>query len=486
MPRRHPFAAPGGPGGAVSGIQGLLVSHRRVHEPYVAAAIVIALTAGFGYAAILVIAVALKLPIGAWWLALAQAHGHAQLFGWAGLFVLGVGLYFLPRLRGTTLMYPQLASYALACFCIGIGLRTLSQPLGLIMDGSAPRGSVTLTMGRYGMALSGAFELAGTFLVFTMLATTFRRAGPLGAQAPIVPVRPYLATALVSLSLATVLNAALSIDAAISKSLIFPSDWDEILVHLMVFGFIIPIAMSLSVRNLPLFMRLAMPPRGELLPLFIAYVTGLFLQLAALVAHMFVSDLSATRLSGLGSIFEYCALIVFVWMLDVILRRKPSWVTNRTSPPPDYVEARKPTRKNYPDYGEFGRFELLVISAFAWLVFAALAGIVNGIAALLANTPLFNPDIERHAITVGFVTLLIFGMAVRMIPGFSGKSRVASTRLVMATFWLGNLAAITRVLPLFAPQMPGADLAFGASGAIGWLAVSCLGVNLWRTTRKIM
>ena len=95
-----------------------------------------------------------------------------------------------------------------------------------------------------------------------------------------------------------------------------------------------------------------------------------------------------------------------------------------------------------------------------------------------------NPDIERHAITVGFITLLIFGMAVRMLPGFSGKPRVASTRLVLATFWLGNLAALCRGLPLFAVNLPGADLALGVSGAIGWVAVACLAVNLGRTFRK--
>ncbi len=484
MSQRYLIAALGGSGNAISDTKERVASDRRVHEPYVFAAIIIALTAGFGYAAILVGAIALTVPGGAWWIALAQAHGHSQLFGWTGLFVLGVGLYFLPRLRGTTLMYPQLAPYALACYCIGIALRALSQPLGAIADTSTPQGTTITALGGSGTALSGLFEIAGTLLVIAMLVGTFRRAGPLGAQAPIVPVRPYLALALVSLSLATILNTALSIYAAISNSFIFPSTWNDLLVHLMVFGFIIPIAMSLSVRNLPLFMRLAMPPRGELTPLFLAYVTGLILHLSALLAHLFLADfVFIAQLGALGSILEYATIVVFVWMLDVLLRRKPSWIINRATPPPDYVQTRKPTRKNYPDYGEFGRFELLVISTYAWLAFAAFVGIIDGIAALLTGSPLFNPDIERHAITVGFITLLIFGMAVRMLPGFSGKSRIASTRLVLATFWLGNLATIFRVLPLFSPQMPGAEIAFGASGAIGWMAVACLGVNLWRTVR---
>ena len=58
-----------------------------------------------------------------------QAHGHAQLFGWAGLFVIGVGLFFLPRLRGTTLARIELAAWSLACLVVGISLRALCQPL---------------------------------------------------------------------------------------------------------------------------------------------------------------------------------------------------------------------------------------------------------------------------------------------------------------------------------------------------------------------
>jgi len=28
-----------------------------------------------------------------------QAHGHAQLFGWVGTFILGIGFYSIPKLR---------------------------------------------------------------------------------------------------------------------------------------------------------------------------------------------------------------------------------------------------------------------------------------------------------------------------------------------------------------------------------------------------
>lgn len=452
-------------------------SKQRVHEPFVFAAIFFALTAGFGYAAILVGAMALQIPLGAWWLAMVQAHGHAQLFGWAGLFVLGVGLFFLPRLRGTTLARPDMARYALACWVAGITLRALSQPLGAIPEASMPRDLL-----RAALAGSGVIELIGAILIFAMATATLRAARPLGPDAPIRPVVPFLAIAGTSFALAAILNAVLSITAAFSNSFLFSPSWDAALTHLLIYGFIIPLAIAMSVRNLPLFMRLATPPKRELLPLSLGYVTGLILRLAGQLEQLFVNH---NTFNALGTILEGGALLAFIWMIDIPLRRKTPWIANRAAPPPDFIETRKPTRKNYPDYGEFGRFEGLVISAFLWLVLSAVASIINAATALLDAPILFNPDIERHAITVGFITLLIFGMAARMLPGFSGKSRVASTKLVFATFILGNLAAFCRVAPLFAPGTIGAGIAYGSSGAIGWVAVACLGVNQWRTFRLL-
>lgn len=442
------------------------MDQRHVHEPFVYAALGIALTAGFGYATIVVAALAFRFPLGTWWIALVQAHGHAQLFGWTGLFVVGVGLFFLPRLRGTTLAHIELAPWSLTCLIVGIVLRALSQPI-------MPLGSIYDALGRFGTMLSGAIELVGVALFIAMIISSFRRARPLSPDAPIKPVRPFLALAMMSLVSATILNAILSSYSALSGSGIFPSSLNDVLTHLMLYGFVMPIAITLSIRNLPLFMRLATPPKRSLIPLFVIYVIGLLFRVVGLLEHGFWLPL--------GEIIESVVLLIFIWQLDVLFRRKTPWTTGRTPPPANYIEMRQPTRKHYPDHGEFGRFELLVISAYSWLAFACMIAIVDGTFSVLGNPALFNPDIERHAVTVGFIMLLIFGMAARMLPGFSGKTHVASSSLVMATFWLGNLTALLRVVPLFAPDLVGMNVALGISGAIGWLAVACLAINLHRT-----
>ena len=67
---------------------------------------------------------------------------------------------------------------------------------------------------------------------------------------------------------------------------------------------------------------------------------------------------------------------------------------------------------------------------------------------------------------------------------------VASPALVEATFWLGTLAVVSRVLPLILPPslveaLPWsasiAQTAYAFSGMLGLGAVLCLWVNLWKT-----
>jgi hypothetical protein len=85
---------------------------------------------------------------------------------------------------------------------------------------------------------------------------------------------------------------------------------------------------------------------------------------------------------------------------------------------------------------------------------------------------------------VGFISLLICGIAPRMLPGFSGGS-IHSAKLVSATLWLGNLAALLRVSSvLLAPWLRFGTLdigqvAFGCSGLCGLALAICLALNIW-------
>jgi hypothetical protein len=182
-------------------------------------------------------------------------------------------------------------------------------------------------------------------------------------------------------------------------------------------------------------------------------------------------------------------ILWFVWELDLLTRRRP------VERPARFLQigpGRPPTRPGLPDFGEFGRFELLVYSAYAWLVGATLCEVVNGVATLPSGSVVVGPGVVQHRYLLGFITPLILGVAVRMLPGFVNKRAVAAPALVLPTFWLGNAAALFRVVPLILPGagkdlMPAvgglAQNAFGLSGLLALAAVILLPINLVSTMR---
>ena len=465
----------------------LSVWARNVHEPFLRAALLIALTTGFGYGAIMVALLAFGIT-GTWYPALLQAHGHAQLFGWLGLFVLGMGLFFLPRLRGMQLKHQGRLRIVFALLVAGIVLRTVAQPLAAWFNAEFLRA----------LFLFAAFlEMAGMLLLGSIFFATERAAKPLSVHAPAYPVQIFLQLAFISFVLAVTLNLFGAWNAFAQGRNVMAARYAQSSIVLMLYGVAIPMAIVFSLRNLPLFLRLAMPsPRGWR-ALALVYMTALFLRvlpqlidiaddalvltgrvLSANALNMIVFDALAVG----GILVMNACILIFVWRLD-LLRRRPPWTGERApNTRPDLEHLRQPTRERYPDNGEYGRFELLIYAAFAWLVVAVLLDVLRALPFVAENFTI-PQDLARHALMVGFITLLIFGMAVRMAPGFSQKRGVAYPDMVMWLFMLGNAAAFLRVVPAFFPESNFALMLWGLSGFIGWCAVLVLTVMLWETFR---
>ena len=127
--------------------------------PLLKAALLMGVGGGFLFATILTVTYALSIPLGTWWEALAQAHGHLQLYGWAGLFVLGVALHFLPRLRGTPLVGARFVPWLLGVLIAGLVLRAVSQPVLSIYPANVWRVGLVSSGILEGAAYAGAFSL---------------------------------------------------------------------------------------------------------------------------------------------------------------------------------------------------------------------------------------------------------------------------------------------------------------------------------------
>src|SRR5689334_20359194 len=55
-----------------------------------------------------------------------QAHGHAQIFGWIGTFILGIGFYSIPKMTGKNAAPVVLGWTAWALWISGVLLRWVS------------------------------------------------------------------------------------------------------------------------------------------------------------------------------------------------------------------------------------------------------------------------------------------------------------------------------------------------------------------------
>jgi uncharacterized protein involved in response to NO len=419
-------------------------------------AIGLALTAGFGQGMLLFLHLAAGQASGLWWVAAAQAHGHVQLFGWGGMFALGIGLYFLPRLRGCPAPSARAVRTAAVLLGGGLALRALSQPTVAALGPGGLRSVVEAVL-----ALSGLLELAGAGLAVGALVRAARKGPPLASRAGLVAVLPFALTFFASLLVALTINAAVLVTSATATGLV-PGAADWAIVHLGLVGMLVTISAAVSARTFPLFLRLRVPGHRELYAVFAVYLTGLLLR------STFALDLppALQSLPHLGSVILGLAVVAVVVVVDVPFRR-----SRRTR------EGRP-----WPAVSEYRASEWLIVPAYTWLGAAGLLMILGGLAwwGLAPSPPL---DAERHALGAGLVTLLILGMAIRMVPGFAGR-KLYSARLVWATVWLGNGAALLRILPLFLPSSRVTMALLGLAGLLGLAAIACLGWNLWGTLRK--
>ncbi len=112
---------------------------------FAATALAIGLTVGFGLGLWLLLARVGGVGLfGASWLVLVQVHGIVQLFGFAGLFAMGIALHALPRFRGAEAPSRWLVWITYLSTVTGLGIRSIAQSVpelpgrgGLLLLGSA-------------------------------------------------------------------------------------------------------------------------------------------------------------------------------------------------------------------------------------------------------------------------------------------------------------------------------------------------------------
>ncbi len=318
-----------------------------------------------------------------------QAHGHAQVFGWVGSFILGIGFYSIPKLRGTASSLIRVAWMCWAMWTAGAALRWAA--------------NVYSWEWRLLLPVSAVLELAA-FLVFCRAISQHRPAGPAksGMETWIVVV----ASASMGLLLVLLTNLAGCFYVALrGRGPAFPHVFDQRYLALMAWGFLVPFVWGFSAKWMPVFLGLK-PFRPGLL------LTAVAVNLSGIALTVFGDGSVGVWMFLLGAALAVAALRMF-----------------------------EPAAGEAKTRGVHASFPFFVRMAYGWLLVAA----VLGVAAVLWDTSGGIWGASRHALTVGFIAVMVFCVGQRVLPAFAGMRLLWSTRLMFAALALLTIGCTLRV-----------------------------------------
>ncbi len=435
--------------------------HTAFSKAYLHLGLIASLSSGFGLAAYLAAHLGFGLSISAALPAVIQVHGHTQVFGWLGLFIMGVSLHFLPRLSGVPLVRARFISVPGCLVASALALRTAAQPALSLGDPA---------WGRPALALAGVTEAAGVLAYVTLIVASLHAGRLDPASHPTIgSLRPLLFTAMAGWLVSGGLMAVGTVAAGLDGRPLVDPGLHLLAADTFVAAVLMPVVFVFARQTFPLYLQIEpsrVPP--ALFAVFYAGITAI--ELASRIA----TDLAASEAEVWPVAGHMAAAVrgaIILWFIAGLrLHRKR--------------ELLGTPRRDRDGRTRYGRIAPLIYAAFVLLAAAAVAQSTAAAAALLGEDFGWRAAGLRHAYLAGFGTLLILGVAPRMIPGFLGARGPAFPRLVLPPLFLAAPAAVGASLGLLLPTTETPEwlrILFACSGMLGWAAIALLAANLWTT-----
>jgi hypothetical protein len=356
-----------------------------------------------------------------------SAHGFVQVFGFVGLFVMGVACHVLPRFAGRGLAAPSLVTPMLVLQAGGV---VTIVGAFMLHEQTTPWGWT---------AGSLALVAAGSIFLLIVWRTGVGAAG----TARIAPWVVAGAGWQVAVACGSVV-AALRDDTAINQAL-----WPAAL-----WGFAGSWIFGIGRRIFPGFLGWRLRAPGAERAAFGVYQAGVALTVAAAWPR---PSGPIAALDALGAVALVIALPLVSWCLGVGTRRP---------------RALPDLERGYQRY---------VTAAWIWLAVALLVGPFSTLLALQADrtVPRLAADFGRHALAFGFVAQIMMGVATRILPTFTGHP-LWSPRTRTATFYLLNASLILRSLEAVVALgfVPGAWPMIALAGPPAAAAVALFALNV--------
>jgi hypothetical protein len=421
-----------------------------IYQPFFKAGIAVVLTLGGVWGAYLLARIGLAGSFTAVGLHEVNAHGQAQIFGWVGLFVMGFAYQAFPRFKHADLAYPRLAFASLWLMLSGLVLRSIAEPfLDMLAWAWLP-------------ALAGAtLEIAAAGLFVWVIAATWR-----GSGKSLALYDYYILSALVWFVIQAVYEMAYLSATAFAGSreqlLDLVATWQGALREIQIHGFALLMILGVSQRLFHHFYDLPEPHRRISLWALIALNAAVLGEVTGLI-------LMRTAAHGWGALW-YGSVLLLAGSAGLLVR---DW----------HIFA--PT-------AESDRSLKFLRAAYLWL-FVSLAMLVllpvyqYGVLGMLAPDSAASRmgfshayyGAVRHAITVGFISLMIVGVAAKVVPTLKGLD-VRALSPLWGPFVLINLGCGLRVAGQTLTDL--APVSFpvaGVSGLLEVLGLAWWGVHLW-------
>jgi hypothetical protein len=369
-----------------------------------------------------------------------QAHAHAMIFGWMGLFVMGFAYQSFPRFKYVTLWRADLANLTLYLMLIGIASRVAAEMLQPMPVG------VGLGI------LAAATELAAITLFIIIIIKT--------AQQSVEPHQIYekfifgaffwfFIQAIVSDILFFAKVTAVGEGQLVMRIALI----DGPLRDIQLLGFGALIIAGVSQRFVPVVYGLGSPRHDRQALIFWLINGSLILDVASYVLLFSTGNLYFSI--GL----ELAFLLMAAWAVLLAMQLRVFAKTSVTDRSLKFIRA-----------------------AYVWLLVAMTMlpfFLVYGTLTHQGFSHAFMGS-YRHAYTVGFVSMMILGVASRVVPILAGvdSKRISS---LWGPFILFNLGCGGRVmLQILTDFIP--NVAYPLVGVTGFIEVSALawwGVELW-------
>jgi hypothetical protein len=361
-----------------------------------------------------------------------QAHGHAQLFGWIGSFILGIGFYSIPNLRRVSAWSFWEGWLTWACWTAGVTLRWFCQ--------------VYLWHWRELLPLSAVLELTGV-LLFLFCSIQGHRSQR-KAKGTVEPWMFLVIGGTIGLLATMCLNAYECFNlAAHETSPTFPSQFNNCFLVLSIWGFPLPVAWGFTAHWMPAFLGLP-PLRAKLL-------------LAAFAVNIAGVVIAFTQALLAASIILFAGAVLMVLALRMFER-------------PDKPAKTQGVHKSFP---------LFVRIAYVWLIAASILAVW----AAAEPTSKGIGGAGRHAVTVGFLMTMVFSVAPRILPAFLGRKKLFSELLMFIALLLTNSGCFFRVsseILAYQYNVSGAWILLPLSATLELAGVIVFTVNMVGTFRQ--